>query len=94
MKRVSVKANGLSAVIPAAISIAQPNAGKRKVLFSIPDGLATELDVVWFELRNKYRGKRNVDKSEMVSLALKQLLDDYKAKKDGSLISKSLDIGI
>jgi len=100
MKRVSVKGRGLDSIIPITPGAAEKPetttaAGKKvKMLFSVPAELARKLDIVWFELRDKYRGKKNIEKSEIVSLALNTILKDYSEKKEEGIIYRYLDTKI
>lgn len=60
-------------------------ARKRKLLFALPAETAEKLTDVYLELQMK---RRTIDKSEIVTLALNTLFEDFKNKKESSVLHK------
>jgi len=93
MKRVSLigKGKGEAAPTPGggvntffAHKPAAP-ARKKKLLFTLPAETAEKLTDVYLELQMK---RHMMDKSEIVTLALNTLFEDFKHKKEGSILYK------
>jgi len=92
LKRVSVIGHG-KVDSPAGVktyfsphSNEPAKTGKKKALFSLPVDVLDELDAIWLELRSK---KKTIDKSAIVALAIKWIIEDYKKNKEDNVISKA-----
>jgi len=96
MKRVSLIGKGKGEAAPApgggvntffahnAHKPAAP-ARKKKLLFTLPAETAEKLTDIYLELQMK---RRMLDKSEIVTLALNTLFEDFKNKKENSVLYK------
>ena len=93
MKRVSIIGKGKGEPAPAAgggvntffaHKPAAP-ARKKKLLFTLPAETAEKLTDIYLELQMK---RRMLDKSEIVTLALNTLFEDFKNKKENSVLYK------
>lgn len=93
MKRVSLIGKGKGEAAPApgggvntffAHKPAAP-ARKKKLLFTLPAETAEKLTDIYLELQMK---RRMMDKSEIVTLALNTLFEDFKNKKENSVLYK------
>lgn len=60
-------------------------ARKKKLLFTLPAETAEKLTDIYLELQMK---RRMLDKSEIVTLALNTLFEDFKNKKENSVLYK------
>lgn len=98
MKRVSLIGKGKGEAAPApgggvntffAHSAHKPAAAaparKKKLLFTLPAETAEKLTDIYLELQMK---RRMLDKSEIVTLALNTLFEDFKNKKEASVLYK------
>ena len=98
MKRVSLIGKGKAEAAPApgggvntffahnAHKPAAPApARKKKLLFTLPAETAEKLTDIYLELQMK---RRMLDKSEIVTLALNTLFEDFKNKKENSILYK------
>ncbi|HCE97086.1 MAG TPA: hypothetical protein DER10_01165 [Elusimicrobia bacterium] len=98
MKRVSLIGKGKAEAAPApgggvntffahnAHKPAAPApARKKKLLFTLPAETAEKLTDIYLELQMK---RRMLDKSEIVTLALNTLFEDFKNKKENSVLYK------
>lgn len=95
MKRVSIIGKGKAAPVTApgggvntfftSKAAPAPVARKKKLLFALPAETAERLTDVYLELKMK---RHEIDKSEIVALALNNLLDDFKSKKENSILYK------
>ena len=95
MKRVSIIGKGKGEPAPAAgggvntffahKAPAQVQTKKKKLLFSLPVEITEKLTDVYYELK---KARKNIDKSDIVALALTTLLEDYKSKKEHSILYK------
>ena len=95
MKRVSLIGKGKSEPAPAVgggvntffshKAPVQVQAKKKKLLFSLPVDVAEKLSDVYYELK---KARKTIDKSDIVALALTTLLEDYKSKKEHSVLYK------
>ena len=93
MKRVSIIGKGKSEPAPAQggggntffSNKAPVQATKKKLLFSLPVDVAEKLSDVYYELK---KARKAIDKSDIVALALTALLEDYKSKKEHSVLYK------
>lgn len=61
-----------------------------KATFYLPESLIDNLEDAWLALRKKYKGKK-ISKSEIVQIALEELLKDWVEKKDESSLVSQLD---
>ncbi|HCE97214.1 MAG TPA: hypothetical protein DER10_01810 [Elusimicrobia bacterium] len=95
MKRVSLIGKGKSEPAPAVgggvntffshKAPVQAQAKKKKLLFSLPVDVAEKLSDVYYELK---KARKTIDKSDIVTLALTTLLEDFKSKKEHSILYK------
>jgi hypothetical protein len=93
MKRVSLIGKGKAEPAPTVgggvntfFSHKAPvTASKKKLLFSLPVDVAEKLADVYYELK---KARKTIDKSDIVALALTTLLEDYKSKKEHSVLYK------
>ncbi|MCX5784230.1 MAG: hypothetical protein NTX59_00920 [Elusimicrobia bacterium] len=93
MKRVSIIGKGKGEPAPAPgggvntffAHKAPAQTTKKKLLFSLPVEVAEKLTDVYYELK---KARKNIDKSEIVALALTTLLEDFKNKKEHSVLYK------
>lgn len=95
MKRVSLIGKGKSEPTPSVgggvntffshKAPAPAQANKKKLLFSLPVAVVEKLTDVYYELK---KARKAIDKSDIVALALTTLLDDYKSKKEHSVLYK------
>jgi len=96
MKRVSLIGKGKAEAAPApgggvntffAHNAHKPAAAarKKKLLFTLPAETAEKLTDIYLELQMK---RRMLDKSEIVTLALNTLFEDFKNKKEASVLYK------
>ena len=95
MKRVSIIGKGKGEPAPAAgggvntffaHKAPAPVQTKQKQLhFSLPVEITEKLTDVYYELK---KARKNIDKSDIVALALTTLLEDYKSKKEHSILYK------
>jgi len=93
MKRVSLIGKGKAEPAPTVgggvntfFSHKAPvTARKKKLLFSLPVDVAEKLADVYYELK---KARKTIDKSDIVALALTTLLEDYKSKKEHSVLYK------
>ena len=96
MKRVSIIGKGKAEPAPAPgggvntffshkVPKAPVQATKKKLLFSLPVDVAEKLSDVYYELK---KARKTIDKSDIVALALTTLLEDYKSKKEHSILYK------
>jgi hypothetical protein len=98
MKRVSLIGKGKAEAAPApgggvntffAHNTHKPAAAaparKKKLLFTLPAETAEKLTDIYLELQMK---RRMLDKSEIVTLALNTLFEDFKNKKENSILYK------
>lgn len=96
MKRVSIIGKGKGEPAPAPgggvntffshkAPKAPAQAAKKKLLFSLPVDVAEKLTDVYYELK---KARKTIDKSEIVALALTTLLEDFKSKKEHSVLYK------
>ena len=93
MKRVSIIGKGKGEPAPAQgggvntfFSHKAPvQTTKKKLLFSLPVDVAEKLSDVYYELK---KARKTIDKSDIVALALTTLLEDFKSKKEHSILYK------
>ena len=95
MKRVSLIGKGKAEAAPAPGGgvntffahkpAAAAPARKKKLLFTLPAETAEKLTDIYLELQMK---RRMLDKSEIVTLALNTLFEDFKNKKENSILYK------
>ena len=93
MKRVSLIGKGKAEAAPAPGGGVNPffahkpaaPARKKKLLFTLPAETAEKLTDIYLELQMK---RRMLDKSEIVTLALNTLFEDFKNKKENSVLYK------
>ena len=95
MKRVSIIGKGKGEPAPAPgggvntffahKSPVQVQTKKKKLLFSLPVEVTERLTDVYYELK---KARKNIDKSDIVALALTTLLEDFKTKKEHSVLYK------
>ena len=93
MKRVSLMGKGKAEAAPAPgggvntffAHKPAPVARKKKLLFTLPAETAEKLTDIYLELQMK---RRMLDKSEIVTLALNTLFEDFKNKKESSILYK------
>lgn len=61
-----------------------------KATFYLPKDLIEDLDLLYLNLRQEYRGLK-IKKSQIVKISLKNLFDDHQKNKNNSVLSKHLD---